>query len=118
MLILGKSIFNNWSGFGFGLQSFHHIQPPGQYSRVIPQRGPPATRSGYVHPGDLRTGRSRDAVTVKTKEKKKKRYKDSTSDEGEVHQQASAVQNTAEGLSVLVLNVPLSFTHTTLHKNA
>lgn len=26
MLILGKSIFNNWSGFGFGLQSFHHIQ--------------------------------------------------------------------------------------------
>lgn len=47
----------------------------GRCSPVTPRRGPPAARSGYVHPAGLRTGRSRDAATVQ-KEKKKRKKKD------------------------------------------
>lgn len=42
-------------------------------SPVTPRRGPPAARSGYVHPAGLRTGRSRAAATVKKEEKEGKK---------------------------------------------
>lgn len=54
-------------------------------SPVTPRRGPPAARSGYVHPAGLRTGRSRDAATVK---KEKKGRKKNTRHEGSTQERS------------------------------